>query len=69
MKKWYDEISEDEWQEFLILSRGDDACNKVWVKYKNADDLTNYDDVCKFEQRFWVQICRDKKLARILKIN
>lgn len=69
MKKWYDELSEAEWTEFLLLSRKDDACNKIWVKYKNADDATNYDDVCKYERRFWVQICRDKKLASILKIN
>jgi hypothetical protein len=69
MKKWYDKLSEDEWTEFLLLSRKDDACNKIWVNYQRADGNTSYDDVCEYEKRFWVQICRDKKLASILKIN
>ena len=43
MKKWYDELSEEEWTEFLLLSKKDDACNKIWVKYKNAlEFLTNF---------------------------
>jgi hypothetical protein len=65
-KTWTQRMSDDEWDDFLSLSRKDDECNDMWVKYKNPNDDTCYDDVLNFEERFWLKTCRDRKISSIL---
>ena len=63
---WLKRMTDDEWDDFLSLSRKDDECNDMWVKYKNPNDATSYEDVLNYEKRFWLKVCRDRKIITIL---
>jgi hypothetical protein len=66
MITWIQRLNDDESDYFLSLSEKDDECNDMWIKYKDPNDDTCYEDVENFEERFWLKICRDRKISSIL---
>jgi hypothetical protein len=60
---WQKNLTNDEWNSFLSISKSDDICNRMWSDYRNQ--TITYDEVSKYEFNLYVRFLRNKNLKKL----
>lgn len=60
---WQNQLSQDEWESFLTVSKLDDKCNKMWEDYRNQ--LITYDELSRYEFNLYISVLRNSKLEML----
>lgn len=63
LKNWQENLTEDEWFEFVEKSKSDKILNDMWVDYKNQK--TPYQKIVHYEYNLYLSYCRDEKINQL----